>query len=195
MYNFHTLQKQRRAIHVAFINRIGYFYGDHPKYHSVSIYYQGCDRQPKCPMCHNLHTWEPFKGFEMTNDEIIESLIYKTEPLIEQGMTVALVFLGGEPLAPYNRDSTYEVSKFFKEKFGDKIVTTLYSWRMPVEIADQELLKFVRYIDEFVLGPYRHDMRNVDENGNILFPASTNQLYITHDELLREIKKLKEVLL
>lgn len=161
-----------------YVNRIIYSYGDHPHLHSVSIYYQGCDRQPKCAFCHNPQTWEPFRMFNLTDDEVILSVEDKLLPLISNEMKAAIVFLGGEPLAPYNRDSVYAVSKYFKMKFGDLVTTMLYTWRYIEDLKQEDLLKFVQYIDEFVLGPYIHELRVTDDNGNIKFPVSSNQLYV-----------------
>jgi len=39
-------------------------------------------------------------------------------------------------------------------------------------------------MDELVLGPYDHTQRNVDEKGNVLFPASKNQKYIKFNKVL-----------
>ncbi len=129
-------------------------------------------------MCHNPQTWEPFRAFNMTDDELIIVVESKLLPLIQNSIQTALVFLGGEPLAPYNRDSVYQVSKYFKNKFNNSVITTLYTWRYIEDIKQENLLKFVEYIDEFVLGPYIHELRNVDEHNNTNFPASTNQMYV-----------------
>lgn len=163
-----------------YVNRISYSYGDHPSLHSVSIYYQGCDKFPKCKNCHNPHTWEPFKYFNLTDEEIISTVESKVSPLIRDDIKTAIVFLGGEPLTPYNRDSVLDVSKYFKLKYGDMIVTTLYSWREIEDIKKQGLFKFVEYIDEFILGPYIEELKVENK-----FPASENQMYINKQFLLQ----------
>lgn len=161
-----------------YVNRIFFSNNDHPSEFSLSIYFQGCDRQPKCPMCHNPHTWEPYKGFKYEVSDLIDRLKSKIDDALETYDRIAVVYLGGEPLAPYNREAVLEISRELKETYGDRIVNTIYSWRTMDDIDKQGLEDYIEYMDEMVLGPYIHELRNEDENGNVLFPASKNQQYI-----------------
>ncbi len=158
------------------LNRM-FFSNDHPHLFGLSIYFQGCDRHPKCPYCHNPQTWQPGIGYEYDLNELIEIVIGKVEYVMQTYSKLAVCYVGGEPLAYYNRDAVLELSRAFKLKFGDSIVNTLFSWRMPDDIVEQGLLDYVAYIDEFVLGPYDHTKRN-EIDGKLLFPASTNQAYL-----------------
>ncbi|ABR30472.1 ribonucleoside-triphosphate reductase [Thermosipho melanesiensis] len=151
---------------------------DHPKHFALSIYFQGCDRIPKCPFCHNKETWEPFRGFEYNVEKLIIRIKEKINDIIDLHEKIAIVYLGGEPLAPYNRRALLEISKSLKEEFSEKIINTLYTWRTLEDIKNQKLSSFIEYIDEAILGPYDHDQRNTDKDGNLLFPASKNQKYI-----------------
>ncbi|WP_232218217.1 MULTISPECIES: 4Fe-4S cluster-binding domain-containing protein [unclassified Thermosipho (in: thermotogales)] len=161
-----------------YVNRVFFNTIDHPKYFALSIYFQGCDKQPKCPLCHNKDTWEPFKGFEYDVEALIKRLKEKINTIIDSYDKLAVVYLGGEPLAPYNRKAVFEISKALKEEFSDKIVNTIYTWRTLEDIDTQNLRNYITYMDEGILGPYEHDKRNIDENGNLLFPASKNQKYV-----------------
>jgi anaerobic ribonucleoside-triphosphate reductase activating protein len=169
---------------IVYVNRIFFSTNDHPKLLSLSIYFQGCDKVPKCAFCHNKDTWEPFKGFKYEISELNEIIKDKVSYALETYEKIAVSFLGGEPLAPYNREAVLEISKELKEEFGDKIVNILFSWRTLEDIKNQNLEKYIEYIDEFVLGPYEHELRNVDKNGNVLFPASKNQKYIKREGIL-----------
>lgn len=167
-----------------YVNRIFFSTNDHPKLLGISIYFQGCDRSPKCLLCHNKETWEPYRGFKYDLEDLIQILKDKITYALESYDKIAVVYLGGEPLAPYNRDSVFQISKELKEEFSEKIVNTLYSWRTLEEIEFQNLENYIVYMDELVLGPYDHAQRNVDEKGNVLFPASKNQKYIKLNKVL-----------
>jgi anaerobic ribonucleoside-triphosphate reductase activating protein len=162
--------------------RIAYIGGmkDHPVFFSLSIYFAGCDAHPKCIGCHNPELHNPLNGFELTPQELCSIVVSKLEML--KFKTVA--FVGGEPLAPYNRDGVRHVAKFLKAKFPD-IVKILYSWRTPEDIANEELLEYVSDIDEFVLGRYDESQRTGT------FPASANQLYIPRGRLIEYVSTIQ----
>jgi len=167
------------------LNR-AFFSNDNPHLFGLSIYFQGCDRNPKCPYCHNPQTWAPYQGYEYELDELIEVIFNKLDYVFDSYDKLSLCYVGGEPLAPYNRDAVLAISKAVKARYGDKIVNVLFSWRMPDEIIEGGLMPYIEYIDEFVLGPYDYTLRNyTDENNTeVGFPASTNQLYIKKEELI-----------
>jgi len=159
-----------------YLNRM-FFSNDHPRLFGLSIYFQGCDRNPKCQYCHNQQTWKPYIGYEYELSELIAQVISKLDYAFESYNQLSLCYVGGEPLAPYNRDAVLEISRAVKLRFADRIVNTLFSWRMPDDIIDEGLLDYVEYIDEFVLGPYDYTKRN-EIDGQLMFPASTNQIYL-----------------
>ena len=98
---------------------------------------------------------------------------------------VSLNFLGGEPLSKANRKAVKILSKDIKELFGTKVIILLYSWRKPIEIYEQRLLNYVKYVDEFVLGRYFEKYKNPNS-----FPVTKNQLYMSREEFDKAIKKL-----
>ena len=98
---------------------------------------------------------------------------------------MSIVFLGGEPLAEWNRQSVLEISKHFKEKYKDKIENILYSWRYIEDIKNENLKKYVKFIDYGVLGSFDNDKKVID-----CIPASTNQ-YIYDFYNNKKIKSIK----
>lgn len=148
---------------------------------SISLYLRGCDKKIKCKGCHN-HEYQE----KSMDDYDINLIKTSTLELLEKSKlffpNTSLSILGGEPLTEYNKDITYEVSKYIKEKYPN-IPIILYSWRT----IDQIPSKYVKYIDYGVLGSY-------DENLHIdnTLPASTNQyIYDFKSQYKLEPIKLK----
>ena len=148
---------------------------------SISLYLRGCDKKTKCKGCHN-HEYQE----KSMDDYDINTIKTSTLKLLEKSKSffpnISLSILGGEPLTEYNRDITYEISKYIKEQCPN-IPIILYSWRDLCEIP----IKYVEHIDYGVLGSYDEDL-HVD---NIL-PASTNQyIYDFKNQCKLEPIKLK----
>lgn len=163
------------------INRILFSGSDHPLYNSISIYFQGCDAEPKCEECHNPETWNFNSGSKLNYTKILNIVLSDLRLLASSHKKFGLVFLGGEPLAKPHRPIIQRLSADIKEIYNDKCNILLYSWRMPRDIKNQRLQKYIHNIDLFVLGRYDYN-KHVDS-----FPASSNQLYITHTKLLNLI--------
>ncbi|WP_296903880.1 4Fe-4S cluster-binding domain-containing protein [Thermotoga sp.] len=85
-----------------YINRIGTF-RDHPDLYGVSVYFQGCDAEPKCFMCHNPETWHISEKYKRDPEKVLEIIDEKLSRLLTHFKKVSLTLLGGEPLAPHNR--------------------------------------------------------------------------------------------
>lgn len=129
---------------------------------AISVYYSGCDIPVKCKECHNSELWQKQKT--KVSDEEFFRLVnnYKN---FNHSKELIITFLGGDPLAPYNRDSVIEVSRKLKELYPEvKIV--VYSWRTPDEIEES----WTEFFDYGVLGKF--DIGIYVENR---LPASTNQ--------------------
>lgn len=144
---------------------------------SISVYYSGCDIPVKCKGCHNEELWlnkKSLLGYEELLKKVnwYKNFNYKKELIV--------TFLGGDPLAPYNRNSVMEVSRKLKEDFPE-IQLILYSWRNPDEI-DKE---WVKHFDYGVLGKF--DIDNYNEN---YLPGSSNQIIYDFktENVLKSIK-------
>jgi anaerobic ribonucleoside-triphosphate reductase activating protein len=137
-------------------------------YPSLSLYYSGCDKEVKCPECHNpeLHGFE--NGFQTNTESLISELESNLTFWLSLYKRISISYLGGEPLAKWNRDSVLEVSKYFKEKYRDKICNVFYSWRYLEDLYP--LKQYIEYMDFGVLGDFQIENRNID-----YIPSSSNQ--------------------
>lgn len=160
---------------------------DHPQLYGISVYFQGCDANPKCAGCHNPETWGFDKSKYYNVHEAIRLIEKKIDMLLSVYDKAALVFLGGEPLAKPHRHDVLLISKYFKEKYGDRVTTVLFTWRLPKHIVQENLQHFVEHIDEFVMGRY---LKRYHVGG---FPASKNQLYLNKEEFKRALSKAGRV--
>lgn len=80
---------------------------------SVSIFLSGCDIH--CVGCFNSELWDFWYGEEFTKD----TMDYLME-LCKNKHIDHLSILGGEPLHPYNQDTTYWICSRFKELYPNK---------------------------------------------------------------------------
>lgn len=128
---------------------------------SVSIYFSGCDIPNKCPNCHNPELWLPQEN-QVDYDELYK-IIKKTQSFTKD-LTVS--FLGGEPLASYNRELVKKISGKLKKDFPE-IKLILYSWRSIDEIEESWITNF----DYGVLGKFK-----IDQLQEGYLPASSNQV-------------------
>lgn len=144
---------------------------------SVSIYYSGCDIPVKCKECHNPELWR--NSPSQLNYEELHRLI-KSYADFGYSDELIISFLGGDPLAPFNRDSVMEVSKKIKQDFPEaKLI--IYSWRLPQEIEDEWIENFdFGVLGKFDIGEYREGY----------LPASTNQIIydFKNKEIIKPIK-------
>lgn len=135
-------------------------------YPSVSIYFSGCDKPVKCKNCHNKEIQNKDVGFLTNEIEIINSVESVLDFWLNSYETISLCFLGGEPLAEYNKNMTRDISKYFKNKYNERIKTIIYSWRY----LEQLDLEYAEYMDFGVLGEFDETKKDLN-----LIPASTNQ--------------------
>lgn len=149
---------------------------DHPT-GALSIYYSGCDIPVKCKECHNPELWAP-QDPRMTYKEVKHRLEQLKRLGVDKDPQIA--FVGGDPMAPYNRESTIEVAAQLKKDFPDtKLV--LYSWRTLEELEEQWTVSF----DYGVLGQF-----DIGEFRQGWLPASSNQ-YIWDFKKQEQLKPIK----
>jgi anaerobic ribonucleoside-triphosphate reductase activating protein len=137
-------------------------------YPSISIYYSGCDNPNKCIECQNPELQLQGIGYKTTNSQLIQDVENKLIEWLDTYETMSICYVGGEPLAEWNRESTLEVSKYFKEKYKNKICNILYSWRYIEDFL--ELEQYILYIDYGVLGNFQIQNRDIN-----CIPSSSNQ--------------------
>lgn len=85
----------------------------------VSYWSQGCPH--RCPGCHNPETWNPSGGMKYTTKVLDEIILAISKNGVNRNFSV----LGGEPLAEYNLDQTYEVVSRVRELFPN---IRIYLW-------------------------------------------------------------------
>lgn len=136
---------------------------------AISIYFNGCDKKVKCKNCQNKELQKPFVGYNNNIDGMINELKRYIKMFLEFNKELRIAFVGGEPLAEYNIEAVYEISKFIKEKYKNSI-TIVYSWRTIDDINRESLKENLKYIDIGILGEFIED--SFEEN---IIPASKNQ--------------------
>ena len=137
---------------------------------AVSIFLRGCDKEIPCDDCHNMEIYT-----ETTREICVEDLQNAVKSYLDQYVSIygdksiRVAILGGEPLSRKNRVVTHAISRYIKEIYNTAIVI-VYSWRTKEQIEEENLNRFLRYIDYGVLGPYEKD-KYVENT----IPSSTNQ--------------------
>ena len=131
----------------------------------ISIFVQGCPIH--CPGCFNSEAWDPDRGNRWTPD--IQEQVFK---LAESEHINGLSILGGEPLAPYNRDAVYDIIVAFKEKFPDKDIWLWTGYTMEMLTFNSATYKKIfDNIDYIVTGPFVKEQKS----NTIAFRGSSNQ--------------------
>lgn len=78
----------------------------------VSLFVQGCDRNPHCKNCFNSETWDFNGGKEWTKETKNKFMKLIDRPYIKR-----ISILGGEPLAEQNLDDVLYLIKKIREKY------------------------------------------------------------------------------
>jgi anaerobic ribonucleoside-triphosphate reductase activating protein len=171
-------------MHNIFVTLQNSINGDGLWYPSISIYYSGCDKIIKCKNCHNPELQLKGVGFETSDNQLIQDIEEKLIMWLSTYEIVSICYLGGEPLASWNRKSVFEVSKYFKEKYKNQVCNVLYTWRY---INDLHTLKeYISYIDYGVLGDFREEYKDLN-----YIPSSINQYIYDFNKQIK-IKAIKK---
>jgi len=130
---------------------------------SVSIYFSGCDKKELtgsfCKGCHNKEMQDYDYGYPLDFEEILTITFNKALGLeLLFGFKPTICFIGGEPLAAFNREwCVLLAKKFFEEEYE----TIVYTWRT------EEMLKHeninTEYFSKMVLGEYIEELNNPNE--------------------------------
>lgn len=145
----------------------------------VSIFFAGCDKEPKCKGCFNSEAWSFDMGYPFT-----EEVRYKVFELLDNPHINHLSILGGEPLANENVSDVSYLCHKVKVAFPNKKVWvwTHYTWE---ELMKDKLNYYVlKDIDVLVDGEF------VEEQKDLTLPwcGSRNQRVIDVQKSLRENK-------
>ncbi|MCI8567998.1 MAG: anaerobic ribonucleoside-triphosphate reductase activating protein [Bacilli bacterium] len=137
------------------------------------IWTQGCLHN--CKGCHNQTTHD-LKGGELVEIEKLKEEIMKLS--IEDGIT----FSGGEPFLQAKACSI--LAKFIKEQ--DLNIWCYTGFIFEDIIKDKDKLKFLKYIDVLVDGPFILSKKSL----NLTFRGSSNQRIIDVQRSLHENKTI-----
>lgn len=142
----------------------------------VVLWTQGCPH--RCVGCHNPHTWKEGAGEKFTEKEARHIL-----DALDEYMPKDLSVLGGEPLAPYNRDALAEFLGYIKKSRPQTEIWlwTGYLWE------DVEKENAMEFIDVLIDGPFKIQ----EWEDNLFWKGSKNQRVID----VKETRKTGNVVL
>jgi anaerobic ribonucleoside-triphosphate reductase activating protein len=155
-------------------------------YPSISIYYSGCDKPIKCKECHNPSLQKQEIGYKTTSRQLIEDVEQQLIKWLSIYDIISICYVGGEPLAEWNRESVFQLSKYFKEKYNKQICNIFYSWRYIEDLHTQNLMNYLEYMDYGVLGEFQIQNKNLK-----YIPTSSNQ-YIYNFKNNKKIKPIEK---
>ena len=137
---------------------------------SIDIYFSGCDMEPKCEGCHNKQLWDKNYGRIYSDEELFDHVDKMVSDLLSftSKEFIGITYMGGEPLAPYNRNTL----KYLTEKINKKynIEQLIFTGRTLDEIYKQNLTSYIMYATYIKVGKFDSGKRSTGE-----FLASENQ--------------------
>lgn len=135
---------------------------------TVSLFTQGCDRH--CPGCHNSEAWDFNGGYEKDIDLLIEELY---DAIKSNGIQRSFSILGGEPLAPKNREDICYILSYLKIKIPDLKVYlwTGYTKKELDQMDDSYIKVILGFTDVLIDGPFEQNKKDI----TLLLRGSSNQ--------------------
>lgn len=123
----------------------------------VTIYFSGCDKEPKCKGCFNSEIWDYNTGKPFTKDTVHEVLDMVCNPHISH-----LSILGGEPLAEKNIFAVSNLCHNVKRHYADKKIWLWTHYRWEDLVKNQFVSTFILpYVDVLVDGEYIEGKRDL----------------------------------
>ena len=135
----------------------------------VALFVQGCHFH--CDNCFNKNTWNFNEGLEWTPPIENDFLNIIDKPYIKR-----ISFLGGEPLAPENKEDVLSLINKCKQLYPNKKI-----WVWTGYIFDNLPKPILNNIDYLVDGPYIDSLRDY----KLKFRGSSNQRIIDVQETLK----------
>lgn len=130
----------------------------------TSIFVSGCPHH--CKGCHNPHLWDASVGTVCT-----EKTINQIEQLLKyKGIKRGLSILGGEPLAPHNRDEVLKLCQELKRRIPDLNIWVWTGYKI-TELTQKIFSDIINTVDVIVDGPFVMDLKP----GYHLWRGSSNQ--------------------
>lgn len=117
----------------------------------VSVWVQGCPF--RCKGCHNPQTWDFDEGIEVDEDALIDEVL---AALNANGILRNLSILGGEPLAPQNRNFTNRLAFLAKKRYPSIKVFVWTGYQL------EEVLHTINNsVDVVIDGPFILEQRDI----------------------------------
>lgn len=120
----------------------------------VSLFVQGCPH--RCKGCFNPETWDFEGGFEFTDRE----MNFILEALIANGVQRNFSVLGGEPLAPWNKETVLEIIKTVREKYKDIKIYLWTGYKLD-RLKDPLIEEIMLLVDYIIDGPFEEDKKDL----------------------------------
>ena len=141
----------------------------------VVLWVAGCEHHCKC--CQNPNTWNRDAGQPFT-EETMEELIECLDKRHINGIT----FSGGDPMAPYNRETVLRIIKRIRDALPDKNIWVYTGCLLEELMSDKAIgQKVLENINVLVDGPFVQDLYSID----LWRKGSSNQRVINVPETLR----------
>ena len=139
---------------------------------AYSIWFGGCDI--RCPGCHNRTHWDLDPRNEYPVDLILQKTIASFQLSEARGIKKSLAILGGEPLAPFNRNDLYFFLLYFR-KLKPEVKIRIWTGRTVEQIQKeckdaQVLVDIFNMADEVIVGPFIEKLK-----ANLPLRGSSNQ--------------------
>ena len=144
----------------------------------VSLFVSGCPHH--CPGCFNAETWDFAYGEEFTEATLTE-ILQALAPEYIRGFSL----LGGEPLAPENRETVLKILEAVAEMYPQKDIWcyTGYVYEQDIQAwiaqGDETVRKIMEHIHVLVDGPFILARRNL----KLPFRGSENQRILNLKEM------------
>lgn len=129
----------------------------------VSFWVTGCPH--KCVGCHNKELWNRNTGKLYTEDTKEKIIKLLSDDRANKGLSI----LGGEPLAPYNREEIIKLCKDVKDRFPKK---SIWIWTgYDYEYVCKEMDELLLYVDVLIDGKFEEELKDT----SLLWMGSSNQ--------------------
>lgn len=132
---------------------------------SVSLFVCGCPHH--CPGCFNPETWDYTYGKPFTKETLDEVI----EAIAKNNIVRNFNILGGEPLAPLNRDTVFAIIKAVRARYPD-ITIRIWTGYCFQDFSKKDIKSFKKLgINVIIDGPFIESQKSYE----IAMRGSKNQ--------------------